>query len=46
LIYVKTNFKENLLPEVVNKLQNIDIIINNAGILINKPFEKLTDADF
>ncbi len=42
----KTNFKENLLPEVVNKLQNIDIIINNAGILINKPFEKLTDADF
>ena len=42
----KINFKEQLLPEVISKLQNIDIIINNAGILINKPFEKLTDTDF
>lgn len=42
----KINFREQLLSEVIRKLQNIDIIINNAGILINKPFEKLTDTDF
>ncbi len=40
------NFKKSLLPEVIKKLQTIDIIINNAGILINKPFEELTDNDF
>ena len=42
----KINFKEQLLPVVIKKLQNIDIIVNNAGILINKPFEELTDDDF
>lgn len=42
----ETNFKENLFPEIVEKLQSIDIIINNAGLLINKPFIELTDNDF
>ena len=27
-------------------LNNIDILINNAGLLINKPFDDLTDNDF
>lgn len=42
----KTNFKENLLPDIVEKLHSVDIIINNAGLLINKPFIELTDIDF
>ncbi|MBC8321400.1 MAG: SDR family oxidoreductase [Bacteroidetes bacterium] len=42
----KTNFKKSVLPLIVEKLKNIDIIINNAGLLINKPFEELTDNDF
>jgi len=42
----KTNFKETLLPVIVEKLKNIDIIINNAGLLINKPFIELSDDDY
>lgn len=40
------NFKENLLPQIADKLQSIDIIINNAGLLINKPLIELADNDF
>ena len=40
------NFKKSLLPIVIKKIKTIDIIINNAGILINKPFKELTDDDF
>ena len=42
----KTNFKETLLPKIVERLKNIDIIINNAGLLINKPFFELSDDDY
>lgn len=41
-----TDFKESLLPLIVKNFQQIDIVINNAGLLINKPFEELTDNDF
>ncbi len=41
-----TNFKEILLPEIVEKFKYIDIIINNAGLLINKPFTEMSDDDF
>lgn len=41
-----TNYKENLLPQITNKLRSVDIIINNAGLLINKPLIELTDNDF
>lgn len=40
------NFQDELLPEIDRKFNGIDIIINNAGTLINKPFEKLTDNDY
>ena len=42
----KTNFKKSLLPKIVEKLKYIDIIINNAGVLINKPFFELSDDDY
>jgi short-subunit dehydrogenase len=35
----------HLKKEIENKLENINILINCAGVLINKPFEKLTTAD-
>jgi NAD(P)-dependent dehydrogenase (short-subunit alcohol dehydrogenase family) len=31
---------------ILDKWDRIDIVINNAGILVNKPFEQLTPADF
>lgn len=31
---------------ILDKWDRIDIVINNAGMLVNKPFEQLTPADF
>ncbi len=36
----------DLLPVVIDQLGTIDILINNAGLLINKPFEQLVASDF
>ena len=42
--------KENELKKITNFVNSnwktVDILINNAGKLINKPFEKLTTSDF
>jgi NAD(P)-dependent dehydrogenase (short-subunit alcohol dehydrogenase family) len=35
-----------LLPFISQKFRSVDILINNAGVLINKPFEELADNDF
>jgi NAD(P)-dependent dehydrogenase (short-subunit alcohol dehydrogenase family) len=42
----KSNFEESLLPVVKERFGKIDIIINNAGSLINKPFNSLSNDDF
>ena len=34
------------LSEIFEETGNIDILINNAGYLVNKPFETLTHEDF
>lgn len=34
------------LLEVVEKMGGVDILINNAGHLVNKPFDKLSAADW
>ena len=36
----------NSLDKYLSSLENIDILINNAGYLINKPFEETTLKDF
>lgn len=37
----------NKLASIINStLSNVDILINNAGLLVNKPFQDLTDDDF
>ncbi len=34
------------LQSITEKIERIDILINNAGLLVNKPFTQLTAADF
>jgi NAD(P)-dependent dehydrogenase (short-subunit alcohol dehydrogenase family) len=36
----------DLLPELRERFGTIDVLVNNAGLLISKPFLELTDADF
>lgn len=40
------NFSDLLIPFIKQHFQKIDIIINNAGVLINKPFETISPADY
>jgi short-subunit dehydrogenase len=40
------DFPEKILPVVSKFDGSIDILINNAGSLINKPFKELTESDF
>jgi NAD(P)-dependent dehydrogenase (short-subunit alcohol dehydrogenase family) len=37
---------ENQILEISTKIPQIDILINNAGYLVNKPFEKISHSDF
>lgn len=37
---------ENAVMKSVSKLREVDILINNAGISISKPFQKLTTKDW
>ena len=37
---------KELIPEIIEAFGNVDILINNAGLLISKHFEDLTDGDF
>ena len=39
-------FLKNSIEEIVNKFNGIDILINNAGIAINSPFENILEEDF
>ena len=38
---VEGELQHVLLPEILDKMDKIDILINNAGSLINKPFEQI-----
>ncbi len=40
------NILEGLLPQILILFKDIHALINNAGMLINKPFEDTTLADF
>jgi short-subunit dehydrogenase len=39
-------FTEAIAKEILQKEKFINILINNAGTLINKPFEQLTSTDW
>ena len=40
------NYQSDLLPEIEKHFNKIDILINNAGILVNKSFQSITSIDF
>lgn len=40
------NFQDVLLPFVNAHLRNVDVLVNNAGVLVNKAIEDNTDDDF
>lgn len=40
------NYEEELLPKILNHFSSVDILINNAGFLVNKTLENLTVQDF
>lgn len=42
----KKGFEKPMLEYVLDRFKKIDILINNAGALINKPFHQLTSDDF
>ena len=41
-----TNFDEVYLYSALSEIDSIDLLINNAGLLINKSFEELSIADW
>jgi len=43
---LQDDLKGELIPLLKAKLQKVDLLINNAGALVNKPFEELSDDEF
>lgn len=43
---VYDNYPDSLVPFIQSKFGSVDILINNAGALINKPFLESTAEDF
>jgi short-subunit dehydrogenase len=41
-----TTFDKKVIETIQSQFQSIDILINNAGYLVNKSFEDLTDEDW
>lgn len=40
------NITKDLYDKIFMEIKTVDVLINNAGLLINKSFEELNDADF
>lgn len=39
------NLSEKLVPAIQDQFSYVDVLINNAGTLVNKPFEQISDRD-
>jgi NAD(P)-dependent dehydrogenase (short-subunit alcohol dehydrogenase family) len=42
----KDDYYHTLRPAMLSAFGTVDILINNAGVMIHKPFQDFTDADF
>lgn len=40
------NYRAILVPEILSKMNKVDILLNNAGLLLHKPFEMMEESDF
>lgn len=40
------DYSEELVPFIKSCFGNVDVLVNNAGLLINKPFAETTSLDF
>jgi NAD(P)-dependent dehydrogenase (short-subunit alcohol dehydrogenase family) len=43
---VHDDYENGLIPFIKEKMEYVDILINNAGSLVNKPFMQLSQLDF
>lgn len=43
---LEKNFEKNLLPEILKRFHSIDVLLNNAGFLVNKSFEKSEEKEW
>lgn len=43
---ISDDYEKDLVPKVLEVVSNVDILINNAGLIVNKPFIETTDNDF
>ncbi|SEM41070.1 Short-chain dehydrogenase [bacterium A37T11] len=43
---VHDDYENGLLPFIKDKMERVDILINNAGILLNKPFKETSQIEF
>jgi 3-oxoacyl-[acyl-carrier protein] reductase len=41
----KENIKEKLIPQIQKQFECVDVLINNAGAIVNKPIEQINDSD-
>jgi NAD(P)-dependent dehydrogenase (short-subunit alcohol dehydrogenase family) len=42
----KGDYQRRLIPEILLRMKSIDVLVNNAGLLIHKPFKIMEDQDF
>lgn len=45
LLFDLTNFNKKELEELTKNIAQIDILINNAGVIVNKPFLQITEQE-
>ena len=43
---LREDYHEDLIPQIAEKIGKVDVLINNAGLLISKPLKDLTNKDF
>src|ERR1035437_8349155 len=44
--FEKGNIKKDLLTQIKKYFETVDVLINNAATLVNKPFEQISRNDF